>query len=177
MSLDNQTIPNNVHVAGHFTANTMAIPDGTVGDDAISDSATISADKTINRYLLTYQQPFGTAIVAATIPIYFCRAGHGATVNLVSATILGALATGSDRTVTIDVKRGTGFGTRTSILGAPLVLDIYDPAAAQEYVYSVPTLTAVGQDQSLILYVTVAGSSLLQAQGLLVEIEIDEQPI
>lgn len=173
MSLDNQVIPNNVHVDGHFTAHTMAIPTGTLTDDAVSETARIAASKLVNRIEPIYTQAIGTAVVAATVPLYICKADNSVIQN-VCVAIAGAIATGADRTVTIDVKKVATAGSPTTILSSTIVMT--NASVLYTVTKSTPSVADIDDGDLLILYVTVAGSAGAQAQGLIVRVLVDENP-
>lgn len=164
----------NSHVAGHFSCQSMTIPALTITDSMISASAAISADKLVHRHVVTHMQKNGTAVIAETVPIYICTAVNGAVVQSISVVITGAVGT-DDRVVTIDLKK-TGEGdTPATILTATFNAD------ATTTLYEVLTGTlddgTLVETESLLLYITVSGASGTQAQGIIVQVAIDEQPV
>jgi hypothetical protein len=113
-------------------------------------------------------------VVAAT---EYKRIVRGATATLlaVQATITETIATGSDRTVTIDVKKSTGGGAFASVLGSPIVLD----HTATLRAVTTASISSAGFVTGDILQVTVtvAGSAGNQALGLSVNVDLAEDPV
>jgi hypothetical protein len=123
-----------------------------------------------------YSRPIGYyfktgAVVADKAYFNVHRAGS---VLQIRAKITEAIATGSDRTVTIDVQRSTGGGGFSSILTSTIVFNnlstlLVDTIAT----ISLPTLA---QGDALMVSIAVAGSLLAQANGLAVSILESNQP-
>ena len=162
----------NVHVAGTLSATAVSIPAGTVTNSAIQAAAGIEATKVVHQVPIVYTQPDGTAVVAETRGLRIARA-PGTTVA-VEAVITGAIATGADRTVTIDVRKGAAGVAYASILTATMS---FNNADVLRTVKSATISTAAYSDNdSFIVVVTVAGAAGAQAQGLLVTITQREDP-
>lgn len=162
------------HVAGHFSATSITLPAGTVDNNSIDADAAIEASKLEHRNNIFYQQPIGTAVVAAIVPIYVCRAENGAAVIDLFTTIVGAIATGGDRTITIDIKKSTAGGAPATILSSTKVLN----NASVLYTHNDFTINDddLVEGDILIAYITVAGVASAQGQGLVIGGRIDEQP-
>lgn len=172
MSLASQTIPNNVHVAGTLSCANFVAPENSIDDDAIEAGAEIAAAKLVHRQALCYYQDAASAVAAATADIYYYTATASGTVNSINAMINNAIATGGDRTVTIDLKKSTSAGAFASILSTAIVLDNTNTLrTAEAGTVSTPTLVT---GDILQITVAVAGAAGAQAKGLLVVVEVEE---
>src|SRR5574341_565405 len=97
-----------IHVKGSvFATTTIPLPAGTVTDAMVNGSADIAATKLEHQHSLTYSQPSASAVVAETSGIFTCRGLTGTIVQF-EAAIIGTIATGADRTVTVDLQKSTG---------------------------------------------------------------------
>lgn len=164
-------VNNDLHVNGHLTARTMDIPAGSITNDDVSASAAIAATKLEHQHVLNYAQANGTAVVADTRGLFICRGASGLLVQL-DALITGAIATGGDRTVTVDLKKGSAGSAYATVLNTPLQFN--NGHALRTVVQAVITTTALAAGESLIVEVTVAGAAGNQAQGLLVTLTLRE---
>lgn len=129
--------------------------------------------KVQHRHSRTLSQDPSGAVVAAT---YGARTVKGATGTIrgFRAAIFGTIATGSDRTVTVDLQKSTGGGAFASVLSATLNF------ANTSTLYTVATAsigtTGVQAGDILEVLVTVAGSAGNQAKGLIVDLDLAETP-
>jgi hypothetical protein len=149
----------------------MALELFNVSDSHISGTAAIATRKMLHRYRVDYSQATGTAVVTlASYALCICK-GTG-TVRSFEAAIIGAIATGADRTVTIDLHKSTGAGAFATILSATVVFTNVSTIR----VVSTATIsdTALADGDMLYLTVTVAGAAGAQAQGLVCMLEYDE---
>jgi hypothetical protein len=140
-----------------------------VGNAECGSADPINDAKLYSRPCFAYSKT-GT-IVADKAYFNVHRAG---TALQVRAKITEAIATGADRTVTIDVQRSTGGGAFSSILGSTIVFNnvstlLLDTIAT----ISLQTLAA---GDVLMVSVAVAGAAGAQAQGLAVSILESQQP-
>lgn len=110
-------------------------------------------------------------VVAAT---EYLRVVFGATgvVIAMEAAITEAIATGPDRTVTVDLLKSSGAGAFASILAAPLVFNNTTTLRAlASAAFANPALV---DGDILKLTVSVAGVAGAQAQGLICSVTIRE---
>lgn len=113
-----------------------------------------------------------TTVAAVTETFYIVRGANG-TVRSVTAAITGAIATGNDRTVDVDIKKSTGGGSFSTILSAAIQFDDSSVLrTAQNATISSPAVVA---GDILQVVITVAGSNLAQATGLTVSVLISEE--
>lgn len=165
-----QVTTGDVHVNGHFSAKTMDIPSGTVINDDVSASAAIAHTKMQHRHVINYQQSPSSAVVAGTEGLWIARAGG--TIVAVEAMITGTIATGNDRTVTVDVKKGNAGNAYATILSAGIELD--DDDALRTGVAGTLSTTTFLDGDSFQVVVAVAGGNGNQALGLLVTLTVVE---
>lgn len=154
----------------HFAApvsfgSTVTLPEGQVTDDNIEPDAKINASKVVHQFPVSYRQAPGSAVVADTVDLLITR-GLGQLLQL-TAAINGAIATGADRTVTIDLLKSTGAGAFASVLsGGGIVLD-------DDSVLRTAEAATFSDDDHIAgdlyrLTVAVAGAAGAQGEGLIV---------
>lgn len=162
----------NVLVQGNFTARSMTLPTACVGDGQVQTGADVAAEKLIHIHAIPYNaQVPGSAIVAATVDLHIAKAAG----NLMSleAAITGAIATGADRTVTIDLHKSTGAGVFATVLSATIVFTNVSVIRTR----STATISSAAFIDADIfrLIVTVAGAAGAQAQGLIVTLRFNQK--
>ncbi len=137
-----------------------------------SGSITDAAQNSANTYPVksTYSQPTGTAIVAGNAALHV--AGNTGTVRAVYAAITGLIATGGDRTVTIDVKKSTAGGAFATILTG--TIGFTNGSTLLTTTSGAITTTAYSANDIFQVVVTVAGAAGNQAQGLVVTVHFNE---
>jgi hypothetical protein len=173
-SLGHSTLASNLHVAGTLSAGSLRVPDSTITDDMVSATADIDADKVEHRHTLIYQQSPAAAVGAATIPLWMCAAGDGATIVSIKAAITDTVATGADRTVTITLQKAAQAGSWATLAGTTITFN--NTTTLLDVSGSAPSVPGLIQYDMLQLVVAVAGAAGNQAKGLLVRVEVDEMP-
>lgn len=161
-----------LHVTGTISAAVIQLPASSVGNSDIEAAAGIEATKVVHQFPLEYYQVPGTAIVAATVDLHISRAAG--TVVAFEAAVTGAIATGADRTVTLDLQKSTGAAAFASVLSATLVLDNTNVLRTLEAA-TIGTAAYVDGDLFRVT-VAVAGAAGNQAQGLIVTATLRENP-
>ena len=173
MSSESQTVFNNdVHIAGALTCRTMSIPAGTITDAAIAAGAAIQATKVQQQHVERVSQAPGAAVVAQTVDVHLAAAA-GVVVSI-EAVVTGAIATGADRQVSIDLQLGNAADAFATILTAPIVLD--DATVLRTVVAGAINTADFVDGDVLRVVITVAGAAGNQAQGLIVSVVIREAP-
>lgn len=118
-----QTIPNNVHVAGTLSAENMALPDETVGDDQVEAGANISADKLQHKHFTHYAQDSTTDAAVERKVLYVAKVA-ATLVRFAAGSVSPAAAAGN---AVVDLlKNGV------SVLSAAITLDSGNAAYALE---------------------------------------------
>ncbi len=166
-------IYNDLHVFGNLSAKTMTVPASSVTNNSVSAAAAIAATKLEHQFALGYTQVPGAAIVAATQDVHIV---HGQTGEVVSfeAAITGAIATGADRTVNVDLQKSTGAGAFATILTATILLDNTDVLRTVNAA-TISSANLVDGD-ILRVIITVAGAAGAQGEGLIVTLQLREDP-
>lgn len=162
-----------LHVRGPLTCERFTAPAGSIGDSAVEAAAGIDPTKVIHQFPLHHYQTTGTAVVAAVEDLHIVQ-GAGGTLVSFEAAVTGAVATGADRTVTVDLHKSTGAAAFASILTAPIVLD--DDSVLRTAVAATLASSTLADGDILRVVVTVAGSAGAQAQGLIVTCFLSEDP-
>lgn len=147
---------------------------GSVGDVSVSSDPTqrISADKVTHQFLICKEavDP-ATAITAVTK--FLGQFNAAGVIDNIDATIF-VQATGSDRTVSVDIQKSTGGGAFATILTAPIAIT-HTTTILTALAASLASASVVAGD-ILQLVATVAGSAGAQAQGLGITITARQQP-
>lgn len=166
-------VVDSLHVRGPLTCERFTPPAGSVTNAAVEGAAGIEPEKVIHQFPLSHYQTTGTAVVAAVQDLHVVRGTTG-TVQGFEAAITGAIATGADRTVTVNLHKSTGAAAFASILTAPIVLD--DDSVLRTAVAATLASAGLVDGDILRVVVTVAGSADAQAQGLVVTCIVSEDP-
>lgn len=161
-----------VHVNGTLSAKLFNPPSGCIDDDAIEAAAEIGATKVVHQFPVTYQQPIASAVVAATAYLHIAR-GDGTIASLEAA--VDTVATGADRTVTIDLKKSTAGGAFASVLTGTLVHN--DASTSRTATAATVNTTSYVDGDIFQLTVAVAGAAGNQALGLVVTLNLQESPL
>lgn len=140
----------------------MATIRGLVNND-IDTAAAIAATKLQGEFNVPLTQT-GT-VVAATQYVHVVRGVNGQVVAL-QAAITETIATGGDRTVTLDLARSTGAGAFASILSSTLVFTSASVLRTVSTASLSSSPTALVAGDILRLTVAVAGAAGNQALGL-----------
>lgn len=164
-------IEGDMFVTGNLSSHTFTAPAGAISNAGIAGAADIDATKLEHQHSLNYQQANGTAVVAATQGLFICR-GLTGTIVAVQAAITGLIATGGDRTVDVDVKKGDASTAYTTVLSAPIQFTNADALRTPKA--GTVSVTSMDVGDSLIVAVAVAGAAGNQAQGLQVTVTVRE---
>lgn len=140
-------------------------------DAEISASAAIKSGKVQHVVHIPYGQT-GT-VVANTVYLGIINKANARVLDF-EASITEAIATGADRTVTLDLQKSTGAGAFATILSSALAFNNGDTLRAVKTA-AISSADLVDGDQ-LRFTVTVAGAAGAQAQGLNVALHLREDP-
>lgn len=122
----------------------------------------ITAPKLEHVHRVTVGVPTTTTITATDYPLLIARAGG--TLLGFEAAITGTIATGADRTVTVDLKRSTGAGALATVLSA--TIGFTNGSTLLSLSAATISTTFVADGDVFIAVVTVAGAAGAQAIGL-----------
>lgn len=166
----------NVHVAGQLSSETQSYPAGSVTNAAIAAGATGSY---IAYTKVQHQQNIGTELygplvtVAALTKWLHIMRGASATIIGFEAAI-AVVATGADRTITVDLQKSTGAGAFATILSA--TIGFTNASAVRTPVAGTLSASSLVDGDILQVVVTVAGSAGAQATGLTCALTLAETP-
>jgi hypothetical protein len=163
--------PLDVNVQGRLSCETFSGPDAFVDNDAVAADAAVEDTKLIHRFPLRYGQEPGANVVAATVDLHIVQ--QPGFVRSIEAALTGVVPDG-DRTVTIQLQNGDAGGAFASILSAALVLDSGNALRTPEA--GTITTPAIADGDILRVTVAVAGSTGAQPQGLIITVQVAEQP-
>lgn len=161
-------IPNDVHVNGQFSADSMTLAAASVSNDTVLSTAAIAASKQRHYHQFWHAEPQASTAAAVTVGFRPLRAG---TINKVRLGALVGMSTGGsdDKTVTIVVKKnGVTIGLTGNTLNkthTSLYIDCTVPA------------TSYAAGDLITIEITVGGSTGTQAAGLYFCVECDEAGI
>lgn len=151
-------------------AISINMPNGGITNTMIASSAGIEATKLEHQHTLSHYQTTGTAVVAAVQDVFIARSSG--TIVSIEAAVTGAIATGGDRTVTVDVHKSTAAGAFATVLSGTIVLDNTSVLRTLE-TGTISGTTFIDGD-ILRIVITVAGAAGNQAQGLIATLTIRE---
>lgn len=159
--------------------NTISIPSGSITDASVAAGAAIDADKLTNRVHATYQQADGSNVASTSgdgVAVYACDKTNGATIKKVTALCMDTGSGGAPvHNIAIDVfKWDDSAGTAATILSTDI--DITESQNDYDLVNGTLSDTDMDTGDVLTVRVTVTGSGGTAPQGLLVQVEIDEEP-
>lgn len=163
------TINNDLHVNGTLSCKTFQPPQGSITNGHIIGAAGIEATKVVHQFPLKVEQS-GTVVNLTTL-LHILRASGS--VESIEAVVTTP-ATGSDRTVTIDLQKSTAAAAFATILNTPISLT--NSTVARTVVSGAISNSVLIDNDILQLVVTVAGALGAQAAGLLVTIVLRENP-
>jgi hypothetical protein len=161
----------NLKVSGHFSCTQATMPNNCIDNRHVSGATPIEAEKLEHEFALQ-EQLFapGSSVTNVTKLLYIARAaGEVRSIEALVTTI----ATGADRTVTVDLQKATAGGAFATILSATIVLDDDSVVRVAEAGTLAAGAAFIAGDV-LQLVVTVAGAAGAQAEGLLVAVGIRE---
>lgn len=160
---------------GTFEATSQKYPAGSIGNDAISSATSdmIAADKVIHQFPLNAELAESSTAVANITKLIHTVNGATATIVGIEATVV-TVATGADRTISVDLKKSTAGGAFATVLSA--TCDFTDASTALTPVAGTVSSASLVQSDLLELVVTVAGAAGNQAKGLLVTVFLREDP-
>lgn len=147
-------------------------PSRSIADSLISDSAAIAAGKVI-RHQAIDNELYGpsTTVAALTKDVHIVRGATGTLVGF-EAAICGTIATGADRTVTVDLQKSTGAGAFATVCSS--TIGFTNASVLRTPVAAVFSSTGLVDGDILRIVVSVAGSAGNQASGLLTTLTMAE---
>lgn len=168
-----QSIQNSdMHVNGALSCNTFSVASATITDAMISATAGISASKSKVRTVIPIEIAGPTTTIAAVSKLLNVLRAAGTLVALEAYVV--TKATGTDRTVTVDLHRSAAGGAFATVLSGTIGFTSgstnLTPSAATF------SATSLADNDILKLVVTVAGSSGNQALGGCATLTMDLDP-
>ena len=165
-----------LHVAGQLSCQTFTPPAGSVVNASIaagSAGSYIERSKGVQGHAIT-NELFGptTAVTAVTRWWHTVRGATGTVVSVEAA--IAVVATGADRTITVDLHKSTGAGAFATILSA--TAGFTNASAVRTPVAGTISTASLVDGDILAIVVTVAGAAGNQATGLTVTVNIGEDP-
>lgn len=141
----------------------------------VNAAAAIASSKLVNRICPTYQVADGTNVAATGgdgVPVYICTKVGGATLKGVHVICPDA-PSGGDLKFTVDIKKASAGVAPATMLTAPID---YANGTVDYTVKSdvAPAVTAIANGDTILVIVTVSGTTGAQGQGLCVWLDIDE---
>lgn len=149
---------------GTVTLKAANLPANCVGDDQVSGSDPIQAEKLEQQVRASVAQDSGSAVASATKPLYVAR-GDGEILSIRAGTIV---ACAGAATITVDVRKNG-----TTVLTSVITLDNANTARVVE-AGSIPSPAYVAGDWFDVVIVATAGGGTI-GQGLLVDFAAREE--
>ncbi len=158
-------VDGNLYVDGALGAKTFTPPASSIGDAAIAAGAGVQATKLIHANPTAVQagQLFAPATTVVALTQTLGMAHAAGTLQAFGAWI-EVQATGSDRTVSVDLQKSTGGGAYATVLSSPVAID-HTTTIRILVTATISSATYVAGD-IFRLVVAVSGSASAQATGL-----------
>lgn len=140
----------------------------------VATGAAIAASKLVNRVLALYNVTDGTTVAVTTgdgVPIYTCNKALGATLKAVTVVCPDA-PSGGDLAFQVDIHKADVAAGAATILTGTIPYSTTQSDYEQEV--GVIDTAAIDDGDTLLVVVTVSGSTGVQGQGLIVQLEIEE---
>lgn len=153
----------------YLSAENFTPPASSTTDATVATAADINDSKVRHRYCFALSQT--GAVVAATQYLRILQAAG--TLLSLEAAITEAVATGADRTATIDLQKSTGGGAFSTVLSATIVFN--NVSVLRTVSTGTFSSSPVIAGDILKLTVAVAGAAGAQAAGLVVNLVIAEK--
>jgi len=155
-------------------AGSVVLPSSCVANANVQPAAAIDSSKLIHRFSLSRElfAP-GTTIIAVAAALWHVARKGGNVVGIEAA--ITTAATGADRTVTVDLQKSTGGGAFATMLTT--TVNITNATAIRTAVAGVVSGAGAFIDGDILqVTVAVAGAAGAQAAGLVVTVDVDQNP-
>lgn len=167
------TFSGDVTVRGAFAATgTFSAPASSITNTMIQTAAGIDASKVIHR------QDWGTELYGPTTSVAALTKVLGMAYAACTVVQFGCwievVASGADRTITVDLKKSTGAGAYATILSA--TVGFTNGSAVRTLVLGTLSSTSLVAGDILEAVVTVAGAAGAQATGLSCSLQVNANP-
>ena len=159
-------------VNGPFSAQSITLPNSSVGDSAVDATRPLGRTKSWHQTHRSGGQAPGSVVVAQTLDLFIAN-GAGTLVSF-KAAITGTLATDASRHVQVDLQKSTGGGTFATMLSG--VIDLTSASTLRTAVNAALSSSALVAGDILRAIVTVSGGAGTQADGLIFDATIAEAP-
>lgn len=166
-------IEGDTNFAGKVTfLDTVTLYKDSVTDQHVSPSAKIQASKLVHRHVLTYVVPDGQAVAAVTRLLHVATAAG----KLRRVDVRPTQVPTGDYSYTVDVQKASdGSGAWSSLLNSPITIDASASADTRKSGTPAASPTFSAAD-ALRLVITTAGTAGTQGQGMVVVVEVEEDP-
>lgn len=140
----------------------------------IAAAAAIATSKLVNRVLAEYRVPDGTTVAVTSddgVPIYTCNKTGGAVLKSVTVVCPDA-PSGGDLDFDVDIQKADVGAGAATVLSATINYS----ATQSDYEQEAGTIAnaTIDDGDTLLVVVTVSGSTGTQGEGLIVQVEIEE---
>ena len=160
-----------MRITGQLIVGSITLPNSCITDINVASNAAIGATKLEHQYPLHHVQATGTAVVSRSENLHVVRGTTGLLIGV--EAMVDTAPTGADRTISINVLKGsqsTGFAT---LLTTPLVIN-NTHVARQVLAASLAAVLTLADGDTIRVEVTVAGAAGAQGQGLNVTVFVRE---
>lgn len=151
---------------------TIDIPANVIGDALAKTSDPFNYDKIIRHQSVDWPAFHATeAVTALTKDVHIVRGASGTLLGVEAA--IDVVATGGDRTITVDLHKSTGGGGFATVLSSTIGFN--SGSSVRTAVAGVLSATSLVDGDILRVVVSVAGAAGAQAQGLIVSVHFAEK--
>ena len=166
---------NDYHVAGALSAASFTPPASCITDNAVAANAGVQATKLIhqNPGVPDCLELFGptTTVTALTKTLGMA---HASGTLVAFGAWIEVVASGADRTITVDLQKSTGGGAYATVLSA--TAGFTNGSTVRSLVSGTLSSTSYVAGDIFRIVVTVAGAAGAQATGLSAKLIVRESP-
>lgn len=164
-------IESDAFVKGTLSAQTLSIPASTIKNADVASDAAIEAAKLEHQYAIRYSQADGSDVVAVIVPVHIVR-GNTATIKDIEVVCVDA-PSGGDKALAVDLKKANeGSPAPASVLSSAIAYSATQSDCEVEP--GTISSASLADGDTLLVVVTVSGSTGTQGQGLVVTVTIRE---
>lgn len=159
-------IPGDLQVKGSGSFGSLTLPSSAVSNSHVSSTAAIDASKLLHMVNVCTELYGPSSTVAALTKECYIAKGIG-TLTSVRAAINGTIATGGDRTVTVDLQKSTAGGAFATVLSG--TVGFTNGSTLRTLSTGTISSATYAAGDLFRWVVTVAGSAGNQALGLVAD--------
>ncbi len=169
--MSSSKVEGNFLLRGIWQFLNIVLPAGCVKAEHVETAAGIEASKLEHQHAIEYNQPDGSDVVAAIVPVHIVR---GSTAEIIDIEVVCIDApSGGDLAFTVDLKKANaGSPAPATVLSS--VISYSSTQSDCEVEAGVVADADLADGDTLLVVVAVSGSTGVQGQGLIVTVNVRE---